>query len=399
MKKIRSISNTEAWIFALCIFMLTPPFFLWQEGYFRILCLTIIAYLSIKHSVSILSIEGKIGYILLLISVLFLVSGGFEEINFFGLLAGLFISMIFVVKGSFLSKAFKVYIVIYSITIIPSIAMHIIVNIMGVNLDYTLIEPLNTLKFYNYKHYFVLVTPNLYTLESLRFCAYYDEPGVVGTTSAIILFSNGYNPKSKLNIPVFIAGLLSLSLFFYIATLIYLVVFLRFKFRIPAIIIIAGLYLALSQNQVISTLIFERMKIEDGTIKGDNRTSSQFDSWYDNNFKNSTDYYFGLGRGANLKYNLGGASYKDLIVNYGLIPMTIYLGLLVLLAFKVVGFNKHFFIYTILLFITIYQRAFTGDVYATFIIYASIFYIAVTLKINPKHTKIPETANNPKILS
>lgn len=44
----------------------------------------------------------------------------------------------------------------------------------------------------------------------------YDEPGVVGTIAGAILMTRQFNFKKWINIPIFIAGILSFSLFFYV---------------------------------------------------------------------------------------------------------------------------------------------------------------------------------------
>lgn len=368
--------SLDEWLFSISIFLLTPTFFVWQANYFRIFCLGIIAVVVAKHFISLSTTEGKLGLSLFLLSEIFLVSGGFgKSLNINGFLLGTIISSVFLLKGSFLSHVFNIYIWIFAITIIPSIMLHIIVNIMDISLPFTLIKPGNVDKIYNYRQYYLLVAPNLDYFNRIRFCGYYDEPGVVGTTAAIILFCKNYNLKSKINITILIAGILSFSLFFYLASILYFIFFFKIKYRIYALFGIMGLYFVFSNNPVLSPLVFERAKVENGTLAGDNRTSATFDYWYKNEFKNSSAYYFGLGNGANLKYNYGGASYKNLIVNYGLIPIIIYISLFTFLARNRLGLNKYFFSYSFLLIITIYQRPFIGGIYSTFIMFAAIFYM------------------------
>lgn len=72
-------------------------------------------------------------------------------------------------------------------------------------------------------------------------------------------------------------------------------------------------------NEVINRYIISRMEYENGNFSGNNRTHGGMDAWYKTYFENSDDYYFGLGAGASQIYNPGGASYKDIIINCGIV--------------------------------------------------------------------------------
>ena len=57
---------------------------------------------------------------------------------------------------------------------------------------------------------------------SMRFNSIFDEPGYLGTIVALYLASRGFNLKNKWNIVLFVAGLFTLSLAFYIMSFAYL---------------------------------------------------------------------------------------------------------------------------------------------------------------------------------
>jgi hypothetical protein len=316
-----------------------------------------------------------VGLSLFLLTNFFSFISGINYFSFIGFIAALMLYVFFLIKSEFIVRVYKLYVRIFAITIIPSIVLFIIVVWFGVDLPHSIIKPLNLLKTYDYNQYAFLVIPNLNIVEKYRFCSFYDEPGLVGTTSAVILFSSGFNLKSKINIPILIAGLLSLSLFFYIAIIIYLFIFVRLKYKIILAVLMLSFFIITKENRVLSTLLYDRAQIENGSLVGNDRTSKDFDNWY-KVFSKSNDYYFGLGRGTNLQNDPGGASYKGAIVNYGIVPISIFIGLFLLLAYFRLGFSKLFFVYTFLLLTVFYQRPFIGQFYGGFILLGSLFYMA-----------------------
>lgn len=81
-------------------------------------------------------------------------------------------------------------------------------------MDYSIISPLNTIKSYEYIQYPFLVVSQVSDFVYFRFCAYYDEPGVVGSIASLLLIGNRFNLRLWENWPILIAGLFSFSLFF-----------------------------------------------------------------------------------------------------------------------------------------------------------------------------------------
>lgn len=98
-------------------------------------------------------------------------------------------------------------------------------------MPYRVINALNTLKSYDYMAYAFFVMPSK-TFDILpRFFGMYDEPGVVGTIAGAILMTRQFNFKKWINIPIFIAGILSFSLFFYVIFAIYVILFAKYDIR------------------------------------------------------------------------------------------------------------------------------------------------------------------------
>jgi len=364
-ERIRSL------IFAFLLFLLMPPYFVWHKIHpliFISLCV-VLSFQNIK-----LNSVPKAVFVFFL--TIFYVYLGFRSgQNFFGFMPLFGIVLLVLVEDKFLIAALKYFILIYSISLIPSILSYLLVNVFSVKLPYEIIKPINLLKTYDYIKYPFYVQDNkLISLFLPRFHAYFDEPGVVGTFSGVLLLLDGFNLRKKVNIPIIIAGLLSFSFAFYIMLLGYFLMFVKTKYKIIGLIVIIALFPVISNNEVLNGYILSRFEIqEDGTLAGDNRTSVKLDDFYER-FSNSDDFYFGLGKEAKLKYNYSGASYKDLIVNYGIIPFIAFMLIFILYAFNKIKFKKEFFIYIVILASVIYQRPFIMNY-----IYVCLIFVPIVL--------------------
>lgn len=369
-----SFNNFEAFIFAVCLFLLTPPFYLWNSIsplFFIVICIV----LSIRNI-------RNFNLVHLIFSISFLFLYAFfslkNDLNFFGFLIFMSICILTIISEEFLKNVLNKYIYIFSITIIPSIIIYLLVYFFGKNIPNSIIEPYNQLRTSEYFRYPFLVSENIYDNMLLpRFYGYYDEPGVVGTVSGVILLCQGYNLKKWINIPVFIAGLLSFSLAFIIISLVYGFIFLQTKYKILIAAVIIGIVILFTGNEVLDGYIFSRFEFENGKFVGDNRIGDDYANFY-NQFSNSKDYYFGLGQNAAADSNFGGATYKDLIVSYGIIAFVFFITLFMLMAYTRFQFRKEFFLYLFILFSVLYQRPFIGSFLYMFLLFAPLSFLNKT---------------------
>lgn len=366
--------DINAFVYAFILFLMTPPYFIWNKisPLFLIILCVIFSIRYIKFD----SIPKIIFSFFLFFFFLFV---GFKnESNLFGYSALIGIVLLTLIEDTFLKKIFKFYLYIYSITLIPSILSYLTVNLLGINLPYEIIEPLNLSKSYTYIQYPFYVQQNkFFDLILPRFHAYYDEPGVVGTVSGVLLMINKVDLRKKINYPVFIAGLLSFSFAFYLMMLGYFFVFAKTKYKIIGAVIILSFLPIISTNELLSSYIINRLEItEEGSLSGDNRIMNRnFEEFYER-YSKSDDFYFGLEKNASSKYNFGGASYKDLIVNYGIVPFSVFILILLFYAHNKLQFKKEFFIYLFILFSIIYQRPFITDYYYMFLIFSPIIVLS-----------------------
>ena len=367
LKTLRK-TKTEAWLYTLCLLFLSQPYFMWNRMS-NLIMLFVCVIISLNHISNIRHSKG----VAILLTGLYLILAFNSNVNIFGFIALISIPIIFYIKKSFLIKVFNIYLFIFSITIIPSLFTYLLI-ILGVDLSYNTIEPLNSLKEYNYAQYLFLVMPQNPNILFPRFCGYYDEPGVVGTIAGVLLIVKRFNIKDKLNVPIFLAGLLSFSLYFYLLLIINIIIFEKTKFKIIATSLILLTIFYTYNNEILYELIFKRFSYEEGNFFGDNRSVEHFDTWYES-FRHTINYYWGIGDNANLKYNLGGASYKDIIVNFGIIYFITYMGAFCLFGFNLLRFSKQYLIYLLILFSVIYQRPFITSLFYIFLIFVPIYIL------------------------
>lgn len=366
------LKDLGAYIFAFCVFLLSSPYFVWNS-FSPLLLVAICSILSIKN----IKIINPINNLFFVIFIFIYIYIAFkDDSNLFGVIHLMGICTILLTKEEFLRKVLKNYIFLFSITLVPSILVFLLVNILKVNFPYSIIEPLNVDKLYDYIQYPFLVQPNQILDQLLpRFCGFYDEPGVVGTIAGVILLSSGFNLRKKINIPIFIAGLLSFSFAFYVMALVYGFIFVRSKYKVLIAITVFGVIILFSENELLNTYVFSRFQYENGQLAGDNREADEdFKGWYEK-FSQSDKYYFGLGKNSSQIYNSGGASYKNMIVDYGVISISIICFVLIAFAYSKFRFKKEFFVYLFIVFSVLYQRPFITMYFYMFLIFSPLVFL------------------------
>jgi hypothetical protein len=365
-------SSLKVWGYTICIFLLSMPYFMWNlpvppEPFLLLFCLL----LSISEiRVSRKNVAPILGIICLYTIVV--VRGGF---TIFGIGSTLLILPIFILDKEFLSKVFHAYSILFSITIIPSIIIFVLVIFLGFEMDNNLINPLNISKEGDYLQYpFLVLYRDIFGINP-RFYGYYDEPGVIGTIAGVLLIVKKVDLKNRFNIPIFIAGILSLSFFFFIVITIYILLFEKIKYKLVLILLCAFLLFFFYSNELLYTHVFRRFEFGEEGLVGDNRMDIQSREWYEN-FKNSSDYLFGIGGYSNWRENYHGASYKELIINYGLIFLLLYITNFSFLAMKNIKRNKELSIYILVLLSILYQRPFIADMLYVFLLFSTIYALS-----------------------
>jgi len=363
----------EIWLFALCIFCLTMPFFMWQVSIkpFILIC----AFLSLKNTSK--KTKSIFGFFMI---VIYLYTGIYSHWSVFGILYLLLLTPLFFAKSKFIKQCFDVFVFIFSVTLIPSLLMYLLVCLLGISIPHTVIDGLNPDKLGIYFKYPFLVTYSggevLIDYVLPRFYSYFDEPGVVGTIAGVLLFIKKFNFRSWVNIPIFIAGILSFSLFFFIISIIYVVFFTKIKKKLFLIPVLAILLIFLADTEVFRLQIFERLSFDTSIAENffTRRDVQGFDNWY-SEFVKTPEYYTGMGAGYNQEVNKGGCSYKNIIVDFGILYFIAFLAAFIYYGIRTFGFSKELVAASLILFSVIYQRPFIQDLSYIFLIYGAFVFL------------------------
>lgn len=196
-------------------------------------------------------------------------------------------------------------------------------------------------------------------IENNRFYAMFDEPGVLGTLSAFILYANKYNFKKNENIVILLGALFTFSLAFYVLFFVGYILFNSRKLSqlllgiISIIFIGATLWYLLRDNLIFQLAILDRF-VDIGSSA--DKRSSEFINNYFSSYIGTSNAIFGLG--TNFFSNLGwseGSSYKDFILEYGIIGG---ISLLLLYLSLMKRINRYTFILLILFTMSFIQRPF-----------------------------------------
>lgn len=287
--------------------------------------------------------------------------------NIFGAaFPAIIISIIYLIKNDWLIYGFKVFKSFLSIILIPSVFLWIIHHSIDNSIFYLgaissdiIPNKLKVVIGQGYALYpFTVVLDNMLLNDFYRMSGPFDEPGVVGTISALILAADRYSFKDKRNIILFIAGVLSLSLAFYLMTFVYFafVSIKRPKFLIFITIFLISIIGAASFNEKVKRYTIERVQVSDGKLSGDNRLTIGlelgFRKWADSS---GSVLFFGIRD----YIGSGEASYKQIPVKAGLVGVLVFLAIFlftILSSVNIKDIDNYMLVFVFVFFISIYQR-------------------------------------------
>lgn len=364
----------EYYFIAFTLFCSIPPCYLWNSSvpiYFSILFSTSLLLFT-KHSLS---------YSSLLLTMMYILIALISDNNFWGKILVLLICTIFFSDKRDLIGIWTCFRNIFTISLLLSLPIYVLVTFCGIDLPHTEIPSLNVNKNDTYLLYPFLVRTSSQLFDfNFRFFGMYDEPGVIGTFCAVFLICDHFDFKKRFNIVLLISGLLSMSLTFIGVVLLFILAQVSWKYKILIVIILTFLSISLYNNEIIYYYIFRRFSIEDGSFVGNNRTIDSFDYFYDQ-FKNSSYYLWGLGAGTSAVQNEGGSSYKNLIVDYGLLFFIMYVFALFTNGFSLTKW-RNTIAYVLVIFLILYQRPFITSVVYVFMMVVSTYVINDTIIVN-----------------
>lgn len=359
-------SKVTLYASAFMMFILMLPWFVWFSPWQNIALLIILILNFRAFSFD----KKKIPYILFL-SVIILCYQ-FYEIDLNSIVKCILLILFFNIRTERYIYLFYYFKKTLALFLIPSIILYILVTFFDVSFYSSVIGLDQSVRDYSYTNYIFFIDGDYPTLFK-RFCSYFEEPGVLGTIGGMILVSDKYDLKDKYNIIIFLGCLLTFSFYFYLLSMIYVLLFNNGKNRYFLLILLFLFVFILTSSEYFEPLV-NRFSFENNKFVGDNRVGADFEVWY-NNFIKSPDLWFGYGVGKVHAMFPEGSSYKYLIAEYGLILFILYCISFFMLAFNLLSNKKDLFIWCTIFFSCLYQRPLITHYIYPIIWFISIFII------------------------
>lgn len=199
--------------------------------------------------------------------------------------------------------------------------------------------------------------------DFIRFCGFYNEAGVVGTLSGILLSAFRFNMKDWRCIILLLSGLLSTSMFFYGLAAVYwlselLFVKKKVGYLLLVLIGVAVFYGATKNNEVVATLVWDRFEwnSQEGRFAGSSRGGEKEQAAM-NTMIASGEIWFGVkDKDAYWRDNYGTSSIYSVYAMYGVIFVTLYIIWLLRVGFSYKKNNLDYLLFCFLIIGCMYQR-------------------------------------------
>ena len=381
-------------LFAVYAFLGNKPYFTWdtfEHGKFAdivgVPIATLVGVLSIGFALLFILWRGaKIerrkftlaAFVIILSFFTVLISGGSSHALSMEWVFYVVVALFVLLPDEYQKSAYNIYKSLFVLTLILPIIYYVLVHI-GVQIPYDRLEsyePIKVSTLMYYKHYPLasqLTSQYVSELTEFRLSGIYDEAGRLGTLAGLFLVSERFELKGNWkNIIIFIAGILSFSLAFWIFVVLFLVCWCFERGMLRRMWVLVGglvcyfLFIQLDFSSIPGLAKLQsRMFFVDGGLTGDNRASDAYNQLFSSLFTMGLKpILFGNGFGSLGELQgdmIDGSSYKSLIFDYGFVG---FVGQIIWLAKAAFGQLKNRAINNItqyiLLFIAylsnIYQR-------------------------------------------
>lgn len=368
-----------SFLMGLLFFGAMQPFWIWHVSEYLKLLLLVLPIVPIIFN---MNIKGKQSFpFFVFLGILFfnVLTHGYSFLFSIYMLVFVFIPFCQDEVGI---KAYNVFRKIMALCFVVSLVQWFLFW-MGFNMPSLTVEPLNDLKKYNYHAYLpCLVVPN--TFFHFRFESAFDEPGVVGTISLLILFVENYNLKNFYNIIILIAGLCSLSMFFIGGTMIFYLIKYGIKkplYLLAFLICLSSFYLVTKDNPVLDELVYARFEYDEATggLAGLNRSTLDLDKYFESILGTST-FYFGVDNDTREEF-ASSYGYKTVILRFGFIVCLLYVMFFLMYARRRGLKGLNYIMFCTMFLMTLYQRPNLFDV-----VYVFIFSQFININLRSKKT-------------
>lgn len=352
---------------AILIYLFCNPYFIWgawHTGSVKILFTGILSALFLFN----LDVKEKgRGFLFILLLFLLAFTSYMRGNNFVGLMASVMTCVLPFSKEKFAKTTLDYFVTIFSVIIGISAVMYILALLKVAPVIGTM-DPLNGLKNYNYTLYPLLAVGNDHRSTYIRFCGPFDEPGVVGTISALILTIYKFNLKDKRLLTIFMTGFLSLSFFYYAVVAVYYLVYNIFVAKNNKnsfiVIAISALFVVITfNNSLMYDTIWSRFAWDSssGTFSGDNRMGENGRDFF-MSIIGTKEFYFGsTNYDAFAEMVEGSASFISVIVRYGAVFSVLFIYLFASYGWRYKDSNISYLLFLFVFIGCIYQRPFIFD--------------------------------------
>lgn len=359
-------------LFACTAFLGLSPYFIWHTSglLFQIFIISTFSFF-IVITITEKPKYNRVNYMLVFFCIFVYIALYHSNLERLikALILGLLLFAFLLVRNEDKLESFKYFTILFSISLIPGLILYIS-NLIGIDLAWSYLEPINPLKTqlgHYYRRYLgsvVLISSRSAPIWPYRFCGMFDEPGVVGTVSALLLVGNRFNFKSFYVKILLISGIITFSLAFFVIVIASLVIelILRRNFRI---VIIIGCFFSLfilfstylEDNYLIQRYVLNRITNLGSGLIVDNRTTQSFDYEFEQFFHrglNTILFGEGVGSRSDNMNLLGSSSIKLVIYDSGIIGFSalILLFIVLVLCHK----SKQAVIFLVIFIASMYQR-------------------------------------------
>lgn len=320
-----------------------------------------------------------------------------------GLLGYINLFLLMICQENTKKSIFEKFVILFIISLIPGLIYYILEKI-GISLSIGILQSENQLVYSNSAefmgdsgYYKLYIGAVMRVNSNTRFSGIYDEAGLVGTVTALLLVARKFNiKKDKKCRWLLLFNIISFSLAGYLLVAIYFFIkWLRkgqWKLCVGILVGIIGVYgfLNMRTSNILINNLQSRIKVTTtGISLVNNRETSLFEKGYEE-FTQASLYrrIMGYGRGASTqnKYMNGSSSYKCIVYDYGyggffLMILTITLCYFRGLARRNGDISELITLYVVFM-ISIYQRPAIMYAYYFIILYGGKEYLCSCDKVN-----------------
>lgn len=390
-----TIKELGIFILSLICLISSSPFYFWGWGdYLLLFCIGFLTIIGlsrvINHDLKLKANTIYGGFVLCLISYTYLTLSG---LSIGAILISFLILIVYSIDDYSLEKLFLNFKKIISFVLFPGIVLwfiHIILsnntflNLGQIRSDFVPNQYKVDIGLYYYYYPFMTIVDYDVPSSFYRFPGPFDEPGVVGTLASLMLCADKFSLKSKMNKTVFLSGLISFSLVFYITFFIYfsLTFHKEIKRNIFYLFVLISLIFLVIRNSFIGSyfnkLIIDRLIFSNGKIAGDNRASVGLENKF-NEWMSSYDLQtrlFGF-KSVDLE---GSSSIKQIFLTTGLVGFALFTAILMMIFFRRFRGELNIYVLSFLLIfgLSLYQRPDISAVYILLIFSFGVLHLSST---------------------